>query len=179
MAGPVLTDDQWARVEPVDGWFSRGEADFLYGLCDGPWCEIGCWKGRSTLVMAQTGFVGWAIDHFTGSPEHEEGTDTFGEFKRNLAGFPNVVTFRRRFEDAWQLPGTYKLLHLDADHSYEKTKEAFRYYAPKVRDGGHVVFHDGRGDGWPGVEKFLRELRRGGRWEEAGTVERLVAFRRK
>ena len=178
MAGP-LPVEVWEKAEKIQGWFFREEAALLWRLVDGPWCEIGCWKGRSTTVLAETRRVGYAIDHFKGSPEHPEGTNTLREFMDNIAPYENVAVLAMPFERAARLvPDTLSLLFLDADHSYEETKRAFDLYAPKVRQGGHVAFHDAKGDGWPETERFVAELDPEV-WEPAGVADLTRAFRRR
>ena len=50
-------------------------------------------------------------------------------------------------------------LFIDADHSYEGVKRDFELYAPLVRSGGLVAFHDIASPPWPGVVQFWEELR--------------------
>lgn len=72
------------------------------------------------------------------------------------------------------------LLYLDGDHSYEGVETDFRLYAPLVRAGGLVVFHDIVPDYWTrygtrtksdtgGVPRFWRELK-----EAGASVEEIV-----
>jgi hypothetical protein len=178
MASPLPVAEAWERAGKIQGWFGGDEAAMLYRLIDGPWCEIGCWKGRSTVMFACSHFVGYAIDHFKGSPEHPEGTDTFQEFLDNVKPYQNVAVLAMKFERAASLiPPSLSLLFLDADHSFEETKRAFDLYAPKVVPGGHVAFHDAKGDGWPEVERFVETLP-ADEWEPAGAVELTRVFRR-
>ena len=167
--------DAWEKAERIQGWLGRGEAKLLYDLCDGPWCEIGSWKGRSTTVLANTGYRGYAVDHFKGSPEHPESTDTYEEFVWNVGGYRNVTVLPFKFRAAAPfVPDGLRLLFLDADHSYEQTKLAFDLYESKLAPFGHVVFHDARGDGWPGVERVVAEMP----WAHAATVEQSIAFQK-
>ena len=175
-----MTDAQWDVADRVQGWLTRDEAEFLHDLCDGPWCEVGCWKGRSTLVLAQTGYPGLAIDHFKGSPEHPEGTDTRAEFDENLAGYENVGVLPYPFRGAAAMvPDDLALVFLDADHGYEQTRLAWQLYAPKVKRGGHVAVHDAAGGHWPEVERFVGELRANQAWRELPAVHHTVAFQRR
>jgi hypothetical protein len=173
----MIDDELWTKVEQIHGWLWREEADTLDDLNSGEWCEVGCWQGRSTRVLAEKN-PGWAVDWFQGSPEHEAGTDTYEEFMRNVGWHPNVTVVRSRFENAADHVGRVDLLHLDADHSYDATKLAFDLYSPKVRIGGHVVFHDARGGGWPSVERFVAELKRRPGWAHVVNVGRAAAFQR-
>lgn len=187
MAGAVLlTDEQWERASRAQGWYDRDEADLLYRLTDGPWCEVGCWKGRSTSVLAQTGFPGWAVDWFKGSSEHGD-VDTYHDFAAHMVGFDHVAVLRMAGDEAATfVPDGLSLLHLDAEHSYEATAAMFGLYAPKVGRAGHVVLHDaftpgGReveGSPWPGVTRFALELEQGDGWALVEHVNRSAAFRR-
>lgn len=175
----AMTSEQWAKAERIQGWFGRSEAELLFRLTRGPWCEVGCWKGRSTTVLAETGFPGWAVDWFKGSSNHAPGTDTYAEFMENLRGYDSVTVLPMRFEDAVAYVGALNLLHLDAEHSFEATEQAFRLFETKVMAGGHVVFHDARGGGWPEVEDFVASLRPSRKWRTAGETDRLKAFQRR
>jgi hypothetical protein len=164
----------------IDGWFSHAEADFLLPFVTGTWCEIGCYKGRSTRVWAETGYPGYAIDWFQGSPEHPEGTDTFEEFLFNTLDCGDFEILAERFETAARfVPEDLHFLHLDGEHSYHATRKAWDMYSPKVRRGGVVAFHDAAEGGWPEVEQVVAEIRSNQNWFELGTVERSVAFLRR
>ena len=169
-----MTDEQWARAARCEGWYDRDEAELLFSLVDGVWCEIGCWEGRSTTVLAETDRPGFAIDWFRGSPESPPG-DTYAAFNRNLAGYKNVTVLPDRFENVHRSVPHLNLLHLDGEHSYAATKAAFDLYAPKVRLGGHVAFHDAEGGHYPEVEVFITEL--DPRWQRVASAGRLVVFK--
>lgn len=187
MAGAVqLTDEQWERCSRAHGWYDRDEADLLYRLATGAWCEVGCWKGLSTSVLAETGHEGWAVDTFTGSSEHGN-VSTRDDFDAHMAGYGNVNVLAGDFvRCAALVPDNLSLLHLDAEHTYEATSVAFDMYASKVEVGGHVVVHDaftptGRkiaGSPWPGVTRFALELEQHPDWHLAEHVNRSAAFRR-
>ena len=175
-----MTEYQWGQAERIEGWLGKQEAAFLFSLVDGPWCEVGCYKGRSTVVLAQTKHPGWAVDHFKGSPEMPDGTDTFDEFMANIGPYTNVTVMPYKMRGAAALiPDDLRFVFLDADHSYEETFQAFQLYAPKVESGGHVAFHDAKGGGWPGVEEFVQELRGNRGWRELPAVEMTVAFQKR
>ncbi len=175
-----MTDEQWAKADRIEGWLDKDEAGFLYSLCRGKWCEIGCYLGRSTIVLAQTGHEGYAVDWHQGSPEHPEGTDTFIEFLTNTLAYGDFEALAMRYEDAAKyVPSDLRFLFLDAEHSYRETRGAWDLYAPKVERGGIVALHDAAGGHWPEVERFANELRRNQDWYEIGTVNRTVAFQRR
>lgn len=177
MACPLLA---WEKAKEIEGWYERMEAMMLHLLCDGPWCEVGAWKGRSTVMLAETGHPGFVVDHFIGSPEHEPGTTTLAEFEKNTKGYDLNVMVVPFEQGADSVPNGLRLLHLDGEHSYKATRRAFELYAPKVEHAGFVAFHDANGGGWPEVEAFVGEVLDGqhGRWSHFATVERLVVAKR-
>lgn len=128
----------------------------------GKWCEIGCWKGRSTLILAESGCEGWAIDWGKGSPEHGRGVDNRKELATNLAVYSNVHLLHERFEDvADKVPDGLNLLHLDAEHSLGATVSAFELYRDKLATDGKLIVHDAFplvGNPWPGVAEFAKTL---------------------
>ncbi len=144
----------------MDGWFGHEEGEFLYRhakKCTGKGVilEIGSWKGRSTIWLAnaarETGVPQvYAVDPHTGSPEHHEKYGevyTFDIFKENIktAGVEDMVTpIRKTSADAaadWD--GTpIEFLWIDGDHSYEMAKLDFDLWSPYLVEGGIVAFHD-------------------------------------
>jgi len=172
----------WHRAVNIQGWFGLHEARLLSRLCTGPWCEIGCHKGRSTTVLAETGHDGYAIDTWQGTSDKNDptyGARVYVEFMGKVDRYENVIIVKSNFRNprtVHLVPDNLHLLHLDADHSYEATKLAFELYAEKLIPGGHVCFHDAKGGGWPGVEQFVAELP-SDEWEHVDTVGSLAAFK--
>mgnify|MGYP000927415148 CR=1 FL=1 len=182
----MLTDEEWADIDSVDGWLFREEADLLARLSTSPWCEVGAWKGRATRVLARGGH-GWVVDWFKGSSEHGPDVDTRPEFDENTAGL-NITVLSMDFRAACdRIPASLQLLFLDAEHSYEATAEAFALFSPLVARTGLVVFHDawsddgGGMDGgmtpWPGVTRFVRNLDPE-QWVNIENVARCAVFAR-
>jgi predicted O-methyltransferase YrrM len=177
----------WKRADRAEGWYSHPEATLLFAATKGPWIEIGSWEGRSTLVLAQTGYPGWAIDTFRGSSEHER-VDTYEAFCANLAGFDNVTVVRSDYRDAFRsVPRRAKLLHIDHEHSYKDTKIAFNLYSQLLDKDGMVAIHDAWTDHsrepadcpWPEVTKFARELLDHPKWTLWDDADRLAVFCRR
>lgn len=184
---PELTEEQWERAGGIHGWYDRNEAELLYRLCDGGWCEVGCWRGLSTVILAQTGHPGWAVDWFKGSSEHQgKPTNTYDDFMRYIAPYDNVTVLPYRYQDCVDEVPSVRFLHLDAEHTYEATAECWGLYAPKVVKGGHLVLHDaftqtGRkieGSPWPGVTRWALEMEQHPDWDLVDHVGRSAAFRR-
>ena len=179
-----LTDELWDRVDGIQGWLSHPEALTLAKYAASPWCEIGSWKGRSAVILAQSG-PGYCIDWFYGMPEHVEATSTEDEFRENLGDdIGNVTVIAKKFEDAVDdVPDGLWLLHLDADHSYYGTRLAFEMYGPKVVPDGILVVHDAwwqtgfqQPSAWPDVTRFTRELMEYPGWRHIEDAERSAVF---
>jgi len=139
--------------------------------------EIGSFMGHSTCWLAEGTRTAnrekvHAIDHFTGSPEHQKGGtsetpeivnsgSTFSRFQANIAfaGLQDwvtpIVSDSLCAAAKWQ-GGVIRLLFIDGDHSYEASKADFAAWSPFVGPRGYIAFHDI--DAWPGVTRFYNEL---------------------
>ena len=130
---------------PGDGWLSQDEAELLWdavGKTLGPILEVGCYRGRSTVLLAGTGRLVYAVDPFAGfSTEDRTGDDTRRAFVANVVGRGIVLTgaqgdrlrvtltngpkkglvelFPVRVED-WT-PRPVGFAYLDGDHTYAGT----------------------------------------------------------
>jgi predicted O-methyltransferase YrrM len=174
--------DLQQRCSSIEGWLHPLEGYFLHVLAaEGPGVgeivEIGSYLGRSTAYLASGSKSAkrekvTAVDHFRGSSEHqagqekesrvlqEEGT-TFPRFQSNMQRLglgiqvtPLVASSEEAVRD-WGKP--IRLLFIDADHSYEASRQDFEWWSPFVVPGGMVCFHDiGH---WPGVTRFYQELK--------------------
>lgn len=49
------------------------------------------------------------------------------------------------------------MVYIDANHSYETTKEDIEIWLPKIRVGGIICGHDYGSPDWPGVKKAVDE----------------------
>ena len=135
--------------------------------------EVGIWKGRSTIAMAE--FIAdaekdirfFAVDHFRGSAEYQDelrdtGIDLEAEFRRHASqsgvGYlihvidEPSVSAARYFQD-----GGCDLVYLDASHDTESVRADLATWWPKVRPGGFIAGHDWGGN-WPGVTQAVTEF---------------------
>lgn len=186
----------WKKAEDIDGWLYEREAKLLWDLCESPWCEIGSHRGRSAIILASRSNPGYCIDWFRDRPGHmesdERAADIEASLRKNMKPF-EVKVFAKRFQDVHErIPEGLAFLHLDADHSFDGTEEAFNLYAPKVKRGGYMVIHDAWHEGWhedpsvkelsawPDVPQFLNEVLFFNQcWEHVCDVERSAAFRKR
>lgn len=156
-------------IQGVDGWLFEPEALFLHDLAatvsNGCIVEIGSYRGRSTIMLAQgarkAGVVVYAIDpHF----EALDGIAAYGAadrtaFVENIenAGVADIV---RKFvmtseqaHDGWYEP--IGMLWIDGAHDYESIKQDVELWTRHVVTGGIVAFHD---SGFESVQRVQAEL---------------------
>lgn len=173
--------DAMDKLDFLDGYVADPECYSLmtlaaYGPAEGEIVEIGSMYGKSTCWMALGSMRTdreriTAVDHFTGSPEHQPGAEhelpeisrqgtTFHHFMANVkkAGvYGHVAPIPKPSCEAvkeWTKP--IRLLFIDGDHSYEVSKQDFELWSPYVVPDGLIAFHDI--DGWEGVTAFYNEL---------------------
>lgn len=111
------------------GWLNEVEADALrHAAARARVLELGSWKGRSTVVMAQTAQVVVAVDSHKGIPGHEgiewiEGP-SLKEFLANVAPFDNIIPVVGDWHDiAWMWRAeSFGLVFVDGWHDRASTK---------------------------------------------------------
>ena len=150
--------------------------------------EIGRFKGGSTVVMASAmapGSTLWSYDlHIPLRPDlpgvvlDRELADAL-ERLGVADGVHLVIGDSRTVE----MPSDdLDILFIDGDHSYEGARADFERWGPRVRPGGHLLFHDavdtgGYGNVYPGVQRAVAEVARGGMFAPsrgAGTIAHFV-----
>lgn len=96
--------------------------------------ELGVRNAVSTLGwltgLAETGGHLWSVDSIPHSAEFDDPGWTF------LQGddrWPDILN---------ALPATADIVFVDTSHEYEHTCQEIKLYAPRVRPGGCMVFHD-------------------------------------
>lgn len=163
--------------EAIEAELELGEREFLYHLPlfvrGGPICNLG--DGGSTTIMALS-----LIDH--GLPGDVYTVDiSHAHMRRNarhrvgLGVDDRIVPLHSATESAYlQLRShQFRVLFIDADHSYESVKKDFELYSPLVPPDCLVAFHDVNQEG---VDQVVREL--GPEWQLLFFVNRIKAFRR-
>jgi predicted O-methyltransferase YrrM len=152
-----------AALDGVEGWLSEGQARRLYERAssvppDGRIVEIGSYRGRSAIVMAN-GLASpdvevVAIDPHAGNdrgPQEIHGSADEGEadnqaFETNLAraGVRDQVRHvRLPSQDALGLvPGPIDVLYVDGAHRYGPASEDIARWGERVRPGGSMLVHD-------------------------------------
>ena len=159
--------------DDIEGYSSEAECLALYDLAcripeDGVIVELGTYKGRSAVAMAQSGRTVWAFDRFQPEsyffnplPDHRSGN--FGaDIVRQNAGRYRVRVHILEADTVeagryWQATNKppFDLLFIDAGHEYEHVRADTMTWLPMVKDVGVVVFDDSI---WPGVMRLICEL---------------------
>ena len=144
--------------EIISGWLKEREGKILFNLSkkckEGVIVEIGSWKGKSTIQLAKGSKAGnqikvYAIDPFTGSPEHHKiygKVWTYPEFKENIkkADVEDIIfpIIKTSSEAAKSFKEKIGLLFIDGNHEYDFIKSDLLNYYPKVIEKGIIIFHD-------------------------------------
>lgn len=157
---------KWAIVDAArrmdEGMMHHCDLEWLYDQASkyDYVAEIGCWEGRTTMVMAAAGPKRmFAIDTWQGSSEI--GDNTYGAdrlqimptFLRNINRFPNVVAVMCDSSEAASYLPDMDMVFIDANHTYEGVKKDILQWGPKAKRllCGHDPY-------FPGVKKAVIEL---------------------
>ena len=157
---------------------------FLAGLSDDPprsVVEIGTYRGGTLFLFTRVATPDAtivSIDLPAGFPGAYRRTyapllKSFGRDKQRIRLIRGDSHSTRTSNAVREIVGTtVDLLFIDGDHKYEGVHRDFETYAPLVRPGGLIAFHDivdGRPDAVGGVPRFWKELR------DRISVEEIVA----
>ena len=149
-------------------------------LKEGDFVELGCYKGDTSLLLAEvlkgTNKKLWLYDSFEGLPkkskeddseigkDFQEGVLTVSkrEVKQRFlrAGFKLPIINKAWFSELGQedLPEKIALAFLDGD-LYQSIKDSLRLVAVKMVKGGVIMIHDYNNPALPGVSQAVNEWR--------------------
>lgn len=178
-------------AQATPGSYDLDELERLYAYVhtlpqDSIICEIGVQYGRTaSLYLNENRHKVYLVDCWI---ENE------GDSKPYFFANCDKYSWWDRFEPLWYrsdiaasyVPNNIALLHIDGGHTPEAIEQDCKYYLPKVKVGGIVVFHDykrkGRdplaGTEFPGVEAAIDSFTGNSNWEDLGTVNTQVARRK-
>lgn len=156
------------------GWLTLEEAELLFRIasaCRGDILEVGCYKGRSTVVLAQTGRIVHSVDSFKDFVKADLSGETVKlEFLANTKAFHNVRLYHTKVENWKVVPCGF--CYLDGDHTYEGTIS--QICIAKKCEPTWIAVHDVNDHG--GGKEIKRAcMEQLGEWEER--VGRLAVFR--
>ena len=139
--------DALARVDAIEGWLLREDAEALYALAlasRGPIVEIGTYRGKSAILMAlalveaDSDQILFTVDfdrrclHAAASHARERGVAGKIVFVRGT-----VAAFARAYPHVRPA-----LTFVDGDHSQTGVERDLAALQPLVPVGGKLVFHD-------------------------------------
>jgi len=161
--------------EEIEGYSSKEECRYLYDYAckipkDGVIVELGTYKGRSAISMAQSGRWVVAIDRFeaeeryffNGYEDHHSGNFhasdvTDAAIRYGVRVWPIAGDSATTVERYKAIGGRkVSLLFIDADHRYDGVTRDFLAWEPMLAWDAVVIFDDVL---WEGVARFLQELR--------------------
>jgi predicted O-methyltransferase YrrM len=163
--------------------------------------EVGSWMGASTCFIAGglngAGAKIFAVDNFRGLSTCGEDAAWYGRHFRKLGADSTLEIFRANFAALGFAPraepvvsdslaaaqalaakrGTIDFVFIDGDHSYEACQADIAAWAPYVKRGGTIAFHD-FGSRADGVTRAIFEEIKAGRFAEiVGVAGTIIAFR--
>ena len=187
------------RMESIEGWLSRAEADLLAAATaraiasrPGPHTivEVGSYCGRGTVVL---GGVAAALSpgslvHAVDPHDRRLGvwgtapggiTDAAARLRSHLdaAGLTGAVQHHRCYAGEVAVPGPIDLLVVDHLHDYASVAADFSQFQGLLVEGGLVAFHD-YGESFPGVVAFVDHLVATGAYTAVQRVETLALLRK-
>lgn len=163
------------KAEKIQGFMTRAELEWLYEKAQGmeSVVEIGCFKGRSTFVLASAcngdrGKV-FAIDPFIFGGDWSKfinaglglkaGDDYIGDFLKNCGHFPHLTVIKKpSIEVAASnlVPPEVDMVFIDGDHSYEAVRADLKAWAPRTKK--LICGHDFNDPMYPGVKRAVYEF---------------------
>ena len=163
--------------------------------------EVGSWMGASTCFIAG-GLKGdqariFAVDNFQGLSTCGEDAAWYNRHFQRLGGNSTLEIFRANFaalgfssraepvvsdslaaaQSLAAKLGAIDFIFIDGDHSYAACKADIEAWAPFVKRGGVIAFHD-FGSRADGVTRAIFETIKAGRFAEiVGVAGTIIAFR--
>ena len=185
------------HFESIEGWLTRKEALALYKLSrkckpGARIVEIGSWKGKSTYCLAKglrDGVI-VAIDPFDGAGETgnpydglKGGSPLLDQFQANLRSYSLLEKIEIKVGPSSRFANEIHeidMLFIDGDHSIAGCEYDFKTFAPEVKSGGILAFHDYNprrrelGPTWV-VDNLVSKS---AQWRLLGKWNSLIAFQR-
>lgn len=199
----VAAAPRFAFPADVEGYLLEDVGRMLFDYAcrvpaDGLIVELGSYKGRSTICLAQSGRTVWAVDHFKGESigdisdgvgraprlddpvhahaDHIAGT-YFAAFMANIkqyVGGGNVKPVGIDSHDGPPVNCAVELLFVDAAHDYDSVSADLSAWEPFITPHGVVILDDVN---FPGVERAIVDLGQRG-WRFVERVATTMALRR-
>ncbi len=147
---PVAFEEVWKVAQSVHGYFGEEEARVLHQLAlatpiDQTIVEVGCYHGRSTIVLAASGrrvvtFDPMQIGYNVSDKKIED--DDVKMLQENLTWWANVEWKRENVQDADDFDEPVSFLHVDGRHDGLWPRTDYERFEPCMVKGAKVFFHD-------------------------------------
>ena len=103
------------------GWLSNADITELRRLGDNKRVlELGAWRGRSTVVLAEVAEYVISVDVHRGISEQPE--DTLPDYLAAVRDLPNVAIVVARFQDIVPHLRSVDLVFIDGDHDFRSVE---------------------------------------------------------
>jgi predicted O-methyltransferase YrrM len=148
------------KALPVQGFMDIPELEYIACAANKSVniVEIGSWRGRSAIGMAQnTDGIVTCVDTWSGHLEASDHFDPecFKDFLRNTKGFDNILPVplesskaAKVFANAGHL---FDMIFIDGRHDFEGVKADIENWTPLLSPGGILCGHDYGHSDWPDV----------------------------
>lgn len=174
-----------SSLDKLPGWLSIHEGQFLHKAAlmikkkEGTIVEIGSFQGKSTIYLAKTGQLVYAIDPHEGKLDHGRTLfPTLIAFRKHTKEFDvsnNVFLIQKTSLSAvrdWDKK--IKLLFIDGLHDKKNAGFDYKNWSPFLIDGGVVAMHDSF-CGWRGAQDVaLNSIVLNDCYREVGVVGSIV-----
>ena len=159
-----------SNFKKIKGFLKHTEGVALYEntkeVCvHGNAAEIGSYCGKSTCYIAQAckenNSLLHAIDHHRGSEEQQKGQEYFDEeifdvLENRINTYPLFLKNIKEYEldnfikpmvmdsisASKEISEALDFIFIDGSHTYESARNDYKYWKPKLRDGGILAIHD-------------------------------------
>ena len=159
-----------SNFKKIKGFLKHTEGVALYEntkeVCvHGNAAEIGSYCGKSTCYIAQAckenNSLLYAIDHHRGSEEQQKGQEYFDEeifdvLENRINTYPLFLKNIKEFEldnfikpmvmdsisASKEISEALDFIFIDGSHTYESARNDYKYWEPKLRNGGILAIHD-------------------------------------
>jgi cephalosporin hydroxylase len=130
-------------------------------------CEVGCYLGESLTFFAEN-FPN--VEKFYAVDPFDSAIDVHGiltpevevSFLKNIESYQCIEHIRdvslnaaKQFENE-----TFDFIYIDANHDYESIRDDINAWAPKIKVGGFISFHDVNN------ENIIKAIKEVFNWEE-------------
>ena len=140
--------------------------------------EIGAFKGKSTVCMAETASHVYTIDPFNAMEDGQTialSITTFNIFLRNIAPFNHKITYfiGYSYDIIPKMDISVHFIFVDGAHDYLNVNRDISLLSRFFMPGTIIAFHDYYENKFPGVKKAVDEVFT----EPQGSVGSLIWFK--